>query len=116
MKTTKIVSLAIGSAFAAATLTPLAYAAGDNPFGASKLEAGYQLAQADTKAKDGKCGEAKCGACHVAINEGRKSLSKIQRAENEMLDTIVGVSSKSRLACQAQMGEENVTVEILSFV
>lgn len=64
-----------------------------------------------------KCGgEAKCGACHVAINEGRKSLSRIQRAENEMLDTLVGVSSKSRLACQALMGEENVTVEILSFV
>lgn len=64
-----------------------------------------------------KCGgEAKCGECHVAINEGRKSLSKIQRAENEKLDTIVGVSSKSRLACQALMGEENVTVEILSFI
>jgi 2Fe-2S ferredoxin len=64
-----------------------------------------------------KCdGEAKCGECHVAINEGRKSLSKIQRAENAKLDEIVGVSSKSRLACQAQMGEENVTVEILSFV
>ncbi|MFH1657940.1 HvfA family oxazolone/thioamide-modified RiPP metallophore [Ferribacterium limneticum] len=62
MKTTKILSLAIGSAFAAATLSPLAHAAGDNPFSASKLEAGYQLAQADTKMKDGKCGEAKCGA------------------------------------------------------
>lgn len=62
MKTTKILSLAIGSAFAAAALSPLAHAAGSNPFGASKLEAGYQLAQADTKMKDGKCGEAKCGA------------------------------------------------------
>ena len=62
MKTTKIISLAIGSAFAAATLTPVAHAANDNPFGATKLEAGYQLAQADTKKMDGKCGEAKCGA------------------------------------------------------
>lgn len=62
MKTTKIVSLAIGSAFAAATLTPVAHAATDNPFGATKLESGYQLAQADTKKMDGKCGEAKCGA------------------------------------------------------
>jgi uncharacterized low-complexity protein len=61
MKTTKFVSLAIGSAFAATALTPLSHAA-DNPFGATKLEAGYQLAQADTKGKDGKCGEAKCGA------------------------------------------------------
>lgn len=62
MKTTKIVSLAIGSAFAATALTPLAHAASDNPFAATKLEAGYQLAQAETKGKDGKCGEAKCGA------------------------------------------------------
>lgn len=62
MKTTKVLSLAIGSAFAAVALTPLAHAASDNPFGATKLEAGYQLAQADSKGKDDKCGEAKCGA------------------------------------------------------
>jgi len=62
MKTTKIVSLAIGSAFAAAALSPIAHAADGNPFSSAKLESGYQLAQADTKGKDGKCGEAKCGA------------------------------------------------------
>ena len=62
MKKQNLVSLAVGSAFAAIALTPLAHATSDNPFGASKLEAGYQLAQADTKTKDGKCGEAKCGA------------------------------------------------------
>ncbi len=64
-----------------------------------------------------KCeGKAQCGACHIFVQEGRKSLSKIQRTENEKLDTIVGVGSKSRLACQATMGEEPVTVELLSFV
>jgi 2Fe-2S ferredoxin len=64
-----------------------------------------------------KCeGKGQCGACHVYIQEGRKSLSKIQRAENEQLDAIVGVSSKSRLACQSTIGEEPVTVELLSFV
>jgi 2Fe-2S ferredoxin len=63
-----------------------------------------------------KCGgEAKCGQCHVFIQEGRKSLSKMQRAENDKLDTIVGVSSKSRLACQVFVGSENVTVELLGF-
>ena len=42
--------------------------ASDNPFGATQLQAGYQLAQADTKKKDASCGadkkgsEAKCGA------------------------------------------------------
>jgi uncharacterized low-complexity protein len=62
MKTTKIISLAIGSVFAAAALTPVAYAGNDNPFTSTRLDAGYQLAQADAKQKDGKCGEAKCGA------------------------------------------------------
>ena len=62
-----------------------------------------------------KCdGKAECGSCHVFINAGRKPLSKIQRSENERLDAIVGVSSQSRLACQAKLGNEDVTVELLS--
>jgi len=64
-----------------------------------------------------KCEEGKaelCGACHLFVLEGRKSLSKIQRSENEMLDTLVGVGSGSRLACQAILGTENITVELLS--
>jgi 2Fe-2S ferredoxin len=39
----------------------------------------------------------------------------MQRLENERLDEIVGVGSKSRLACQALIGAEDVTVELLSF-
>lgn len=61
-----------------------------------------------------KCeGNAECGSCHIFVVEGRKTLSKTQRAENERLDAIVGVSSNSRLACQAKLGTENVTVELL---
>jgi 2Fe-2S ferredoxin len=63
----------------------------------------------------GKCEKADCGTCHVFVNEGRKTLSKPQRAENEKLDTVIGVGTKSRLACQAKLGEENVTVELLDF-
>ncbi len=64
-----------------------------------------------------KCdGKAKCGSCHLFVQEGRKTLSKIQKLENEMLDTLVGIGSKSRLACQAVLGTEPVTVELLSFV
>jgi 2Fe-2S ferredoxin len=63
-----------------------------------------------------KCdGNAECGSCHIFIHDGRKSVSKLQRAENEKLDTIVGVGSKSRLACQTMLGAENVTVELLGF-
>ena len=43
-----------------------------------------------------KCGgEAKCGSCHIFVHDGRKTLSKVQRLENEKLDSIVGVGSKS---------------------
>ena len=63
-----------------------------------------------------KCdGKAECGSCHLFVQEGRKTISKIQRLENEKLDSIPGVGSKSRLACQAILGEENVTVELLGF-
>lgn len=60
------------------------------------------------------CTDSACsGLCHVFVPVGKKSLSKTQRAENDKLDTIVGVGSKSRLACQARIGEEDVTVELL---
>ena len=60
MNKQQLLIIALGSAFAAVAALP-AQAAG-NPFAAKSLDAGYQVAQADTKAKDGKCGEAKCGA------------------------------------------------------
>ena len=42
-------------------------------------------------------------------------MSKLAREENEKLDTIVGIGSKSRLACQATvLGTEPITVEVLS--
>lgn len=71
------------------------------------IDAGAKLAS--------KCGgEAKCGACHLFVVEGRKGLTKLTPAENAKLDTIVGVGSKSRLACQATItGTEPVTVELL---
>lgn len=64
-----------------------------------------------------KCnGNAACGTCHVFVHEGRKGLSRIAREENEKLDMIVGVGSKSRLACQAKiLGTEDIKVELLGF-
>ncbi len=60
-------------------------------------------------------GEPMVLKCEGKGEEGRKSLSKIQRLENERLDSIVGVGSKSRLACQAMIGEEDVVIELLGF-
>jgi 2Fe-2S ferredoxin len=84
----------------------------------AEVEAGTSLLQA-ILAAGGKLvsqcgGDAKCGACHVFVTEGRKGLSRITPAENAKLDTLVGVGSKSRLACQATLlGTEAVTVELL---
>ncbi|MBP7338532.1 2Fe-2S iron-sulfur cluster-binding protein [Niveispirillum sp.] len=64
-----------------------------------------------------KCnGNASCGTCHVFVHEGRKGLTRVAREENEKLDSIVGVGSKSRLACQAKvLGTEPIKVELLGF-
>jgi 2Fe-2S ferredoxin len=60
-----------------------------------------------------KCTDSECsGGCHVFVPTGKKSLSKLQRAENDKLEEVVGVTSKSRLACQARVGDEDVTVEL----
>ena len=71
MKKKQNLAVAIGSAFAAGALLAPAAQAADNPFGATSLSAGYQLAQADTKAKDGKCGEGKCGADKAKAKDGK---------------------------------------------
>jgi len=62
-----------------------------------------------------KCGgKASCGACHVFVTGGRKGVSKMTPEENAKLDTLVGIGSKSRLACQVSiLGTEAVTVELL---
>ncbi|MCP5278429.1 MAG: hypothetical protein H6935_08700 [Thiobacillus sp.] len=58
--TKKTLTLALGAALTAAIGTAgLAQAAG-NPFAMQGLSSGYMVAAAD-KAKDGKCGEGKCG-------------------------------------------------------
>lgn len=63
-----------------------------------------------------KCdGKAQCGACHLFVQEGRKSINRLTPAENAKLDTIPGVGSKSRLACQIQLGSDDVKVELLGF-
>ena len=59
--TQKTIALAIGGAFALSIAATSAQA-GANPFNAKTLSSGYQVAEADTKMKDGKCGTGKCGA------------------------------------------------------
>ena len=57
----KPLAICIGAAFAT-SVSAQALAAGDNPFGATSLTAGYKISTfGDDKAKEGKCGEGKCG-------------------------------------------------------
>jgi 2Fe-2S ferredoxin len=84
----------------------------------TEVEAGTSLLQALITAGQKlatKCdGQAKCGGCHLFITQGRKGVSKLTPAENAKLDTLVGIGSKSRLACQVSiLGTEPVTVELL---
>jgi ferredoxin, 2Fe-2S len=85
----------------------------------TQIEAGTTLLAAVLAAGDSfaaKCTDATCtGDCHVFVSQGKKSLSKATREENAKLDTIVGVDSKSRLACQARVGTDDVTVQLLGF-
>lgn len=61
MKKTQIASLIAGSALMTASMFTAAHAADTNPFEAVSMDAGYEMAFAGDKAKDGKCGEGKCG-------------------------------------------------------
>ena len=58
-------------------------------------------------------GYGECGSCHVYVHQGRTGLSGMHRAEDARLDSLAGVSSASRLACQVTLRNEDITVELL---
>jgi uncharacterized low-complexity protein len=60
-KSAKAVALAVSSAFVLSVGATTLNAA-ENPFAIKSLSTGYQVADHHEKAKDGKCGEGKCGA------------------------------------------------------
>ncbi len=53
-----------------------------------------------------------CSTCHVIVREGYDSLNKPRDSEEDMLDSAWGLTLHSRLACQAKVGETDLTVEI----
>jgi uncharacterized low-complexity protein len=64
----KPVAAAVGVAFVSSLVVSQSALADTNPFSASSLDAGYQLA--GEKDKEGKCGEGKCGADKEKGKEG----------------------------------------------
>ena len=75
-KSAKAVALAVSSAFLLTVGATAVNAASENPFAIKSLSSGYQVADnhAD-KAKDGKCGEGKCGA---EMKDGAKTDAKMK--------------------------------------
>ncbi|MDD4050534.1 MAG: 2Fe-2S iron-sulfur cluster-binding protein [candidate division Zixibacteria bacterium] len=63
-------------------------------------------------ALDHNCGgNCACSSCHVIIIEGMENLSEMRDDEEDMLDTAVGLTLQSRLACQSQVkGDVRVTI------
>lgn len=53
-----------------------------------------------------------CTTCHIIIRQGFNSLNPLSEDEEDMLDKAWGLCSQSRLACQTQLGNENITIEI----
>jgi len=53
-----------------------------------------------------------CTTCHVVIREGYNSLEDATDDEEDMLDKAWGLSSSSRLSCQALVADADLTVEI----
>ena len=57
-------------------------------------------------------GNLACSTCHVWVQDGIDSLPEVADKENDIMDKAFDVRAESRLACQAKLGDADVTVEI----
>ena len=53
-----------------------------------------------------------CTTCHIIIREGFDSLDTSDELEEDLLDRAWGLQPHSRLSCQAELAEEDLTIEI----
>lgn len=53
-----------------------------------------------------------CTTCHVIVREGYNSLNPAEENEEDLLDKAWGLEPKSRLSCQAIVGDSDLVVEI----
>ena len=53
-----------------------------------------------------------CTTCHVIVREGLDSLNPPDENEDDMLDRAWGLSSQSRLSCQAIVAQKDLVIEI----
>jgi 2Fe-2S ferredoxin len=81
----------------------------DVPPGTSLLEAADR-AGVDLPSNCG--GVCACTTCHVWVEQGLGGLSDVEDREDDKLQEAAGLSARSRLACQARVGEVDVLVRI----
>ena len=53
-----------------------------------------------------------CTTCHVIVREGFESLGEAEEIEEDLLDKAWGLEPKSRLSCQALVGQVPLVIEI----
>ncbi len=53
-----------------------------------------------------------CTTCHVIVKEGFNSLAEATDSEEDLLDRAWGLSTQSRLSCQAIVAKADLTIEI----
>jgi len=53
-----------------------------------------------------------CTTCHVLVKEGFNSLEPASDSEEDLLDRAWGLSTQSRLSCQALVTKADLTIEI----
>ncbi|WP_374357088.1 ISC system 2Fe-2S type ferredoxin [Chitinimonas sp.] len=53
-----------------------------------------------------------CTTCHVIVRQGFNSLVPSEEEEDDLLDKAWGLTSVSRLSCQALVANADLTVEI----
>jgi ferredoxin, 2Fe-2S len=53
-----------------------------------------------------------CTTCHVIVREGFESLAPSEEKEDDLLDKAWGLEPKSRLSCQAIVGNKDLVIEI----
>jgi len=53
-----------------------------------------------------------CTTCHVIVREGFDSLNEAEESEEDLLDRAWGLTSQSRLSCQAIVAGKDLVIEI----
>lgn len=53
-----------------------------------------------------------CTTCHVVLRQGFNSLTPSEDKEDDLLDMAWGLTPQSRLSCQVQIGNADLTVEL----